>query len=300
MRYSVLARDEDFVIAVREGRELARVEVLSGPDYQAVDDVEYFKRMLHGSLRVPREYLGQEGVTPGGILSNADVRAARVTMNLQREMRNGFEQIVRSHLAARGMPNPFEPELGVEMTIPSGIWELAAYEVLNARADYASRVLPMTSMRYCQENILKLTDDEIKEIDSQQKKDAEQEQAGEIPGYANPAPPMPEEPAVDGGEMAAGAPEAPPAGASESRKRKHRSQLEEWRYRRAYQNRQEITEKLEQLVNEDSPAGARERERRGFFEDLQDTAFSRRNGQARALPVGVGHRPHGIGHRPHK
>ena len=53
MKYSPLANDEDFVIGVREGRELARVEVLSGPDYQNTDDVEYFKKMLHGALRVP-------------------------------------------------------------------------------------------------------------------------------------------------------------------------------------------------------------------------------------------------------
>ncbi len=294
MRYNALARDEDFIIGVREGRELARVEVLSGPDYQAVDDVEYFKRMLHGSLRVPREYLGQEGSIPQrSILSNDDVRAARVTMNLQRELRNGFEQIVRAHLAARGMRNPYKADIGVEMTIPSGIWELAAYEVLGARADYASRVLPLTSRRYCQERVLKLTADEIEEIEKQQTDDAEREQDGDTPSYMGmggmmqppPEEAPPEQPPTDF-ETQQGAPQPPRGGASEQKRRDYRRSLEEWRYKQNYRNDAEMSDRIERLRQEDSPAGARERERQAFFEDLKATAFSRTNGKVSALPKG--------------
>ena len=297
MRYSPLARDEDFIVGVREGRELARIEVLSGPDYQAVDDVEYFKRMMHGALRVPREYLGQEGGIPqGSILSNADVRAARVTMNLQRELRNGFERIIRLHLAARGHPAPFKPDLGVEMTVPSGIWELAAYEVLNARADYASRIQPMTSLRYVQENVLKLTPDEIEEIKKQQQDDAQGEEAGEFPSYTGsppPPPPAPEgEPGGEGqpsaDELRQGAPEAR-AGSQEWRNGDYTRRLEEWRYRRSVRERNQITDKLAALLQEDSPAGARARERERFFSDLKDTVFRRQRGLTTALPTGIGH-----------
>lgn len=302
MRYNPLSRDEDFFIGVREGRELARVEVLSGPDYQAVDDVEYFKRMMHGSLNVPREYLGQEGSIPQkSILSNDDVRAARTTMTLQRELRSGWEQVIRTHLAARGVANPFSPEFSVEMTLPSGIWELAAYEVLNAAADYGSRIQAWVSTRYIQENILKLTDEQIKTIEKEQKKDADEEQAGELPGYAMPAgppPPPPGEfgpegeegqPPPQGGETGAqegpGAPAQPPKGASERRWTDYHKRLEEWRYRESNKRHDEVMEAIGQLKETNPAAYYRHEDRKGFFKDLQAAALVTQGGHTRALPT---------------
>jgi hypothetical protein len=288
MRYNVLSRDEDFFIAVREGRELARVEVLSGPDYQAIDDVEYFKRMLHGSLRVPREYLGQEGAIPSkSLLSNDDVRAARVTMNLQRELRLGWERIIRTHLAARGLRNPWAPEFQVEMTLPSGIWELAAYEVLNARADYASRIQPWVSTRFIQENVLQLTDEQIKTIEKEQKKDAGEEQAGELPSYAMPTggggPPQP--PGAEGGEggepgaqEGPGAPEQPAKGAPEHRWTDYHRRLEEWRHRESNRRHAEIMDTMHQLRESDPNFFYRDQERRGFFRDLTKIAMKKQPG----------------------
>ncbi len=306
MRYNPLARDEDFFIAVREGRELARVEVLSGPDYQSVDDVEYFKRMLHGSLNVPREYLGQEGAIPQrSILSNDDVRAARTTMNLQRELRTGWEQVIRTHLAARGVQNPWAPEFNVEMTLPSGIWELAAYEVLNAAADYGSRIQQWVSTRWIQENILKLTDAQIKAIEKEQKQDADEEQAGELPGYAMPAgPPAPpppegeegeepphpnERPGPEAGEAGAkegpGAPERPPKGASERRWYDYQKRLEEWRYRESNRRHDQIMEAIGQLKETNPAAYYRHKERKAFFRELQSAALVSHGGHTRALPT---------------
>lgn len=299
MRYSPLANDEDFVIGVREGRELARVEVLSGPDYQNTDDVEYFKKMLHGALRIPREYLGQEGAIPGrSILSNDDVRAARVTLNLQREMRLAYDHIIRVHLAARGVKNPRKPEFDVEMTIPSGIYEMAAYEVLNARADYASRVQPFVSTRWIQENILRLSDAEIKAIEKQQKADAGEEQAGDLPSYAmgggqGGAPPgeEPQEaPPEAEGSTGEGAQKEKPKSPEEWKRYDAKRRLEEWRYNESNRRSQEILEGINELIARDDFAAARHRERLGFFKDLQGIALSRNgNGRVRALPQGRGH-----------
>lgn len=292
MRYNPLARDEDFFIGVREGRELARVEVLAGPDYQAIDDVEYFKKMLHGTLGVPRDYLGQEGAIPSkSILSNDDVRAARRTMNLQRAMRLGYERIVRTHLAARGIKNPWQPKLQVEMTVPSGIWELAAYEMLNARADYAGRVMQWASTRYIQENILRFSEDEIAAIEKEQKADAGEEQAGELPSYAMPAGGA--QPGQEPGQEEPGqepAPEKPPekpkTKAPEEWKRFDQARrLEERRYVESRRNHAEIMDRLGTLMENDRGFARREKLRRGFFEDLRRTALTQdRAGRTRALP----------------
>jgi len=173
MRYNPLSNDEDFFIAVRDGRALSRVEVLSGPDYQNTDDVEYFQRKLHGALMVPRAYMGQDAPIQGrAILSNEDVRAARVSLQIQKELKNGIESIVRTDLAARGHGAPWNVDLDVMMTVPSNIYELAAMEVKNARADFAARIQPYVSMRWLLENVFKLSDDEIREVEKQRRREA--------------------------------------------------------------------------------------------------------------------------------
>lgn len=311
MRYNPMAHDEDYIIAVREGKELARVDIISAPDWQSTEDINYFKRMLHGSLNVPRAWLGQdEPIQNRGILSNEDVRAARITLNLQREVRNGYEFICRVHLAARGL-NPYDPEFTVMMTAPSGIWELAAYEVLNARADYASRVQPFTSIRWIQENVLKLSDEEIKAIEKQAKKEKEAEMGGPPPGPEGMPPEgtPPEEggPPPEAEREAAGALSGLETTGKDDVERAVKGlegimsrrqvlqefdrlrKLEDWRYRESCKRHGEIMDNLGKLMENDASAFAqRERERRAFFNDLRQIAMSRVNGRLRTAPVGRG------------
>lgn len=282
--------------------------------HNSMDDVEYFKRMLHGTLNVPREYLGQEGATPSkSILSNDDVRAARVTLNLQREIRLGWERIIRTHLAIRGVRNPWQPELTVEMTIPSGIWEMAAYETLNARADYASRIMQWVSTRWIQENILKLTAEDIEVIEKEQKRDAGEEQAGDVPSYAGGVGPPEEAPPEEGGEpqqqqqQPAGGeeegkpkpkpkpePEPKPKSPEEWKQYDRHRRLEERRYQESTQRHDEIVNKLGDIMQSndrrDMAFASRERQRMGFFKDLKRIALREQNGRVSALPSGQGRR----------
>jgi len=294
MRYGAFAQDEDIIVAVREGRDLAGVDILSAPDWNTVEDLDYFKRMLHGTLNVPRAWLGQDEPIQGkGILSNEDVRAARTTLNLQREMRLGYERIGRIHLAARGVKDPWSPEFNVCMTVPSGIWELVAYETLNARADFAARVTPYASLRWIQENVFKWSDEQIKQIEKQRKKEQEEGNPfmAMMGGGGMPPPPP--------GEQPGGAPGAPdePGTTDESPQRRPKEpeemkawdrsrRLEEWRYNQSRKNHREIMEKLGQLMErQDDTFSVQERARRDFMSLVKDTAFrTARSGHITALP----------------
>jgi intein/homing endonuclease len=154
--------------------------------HNTVDDVQYFQRKLHGALMVPRAYLGQDAPIQGrAILSNEDVRAARVSLQIQKELKNGIERLIRIDLAARGHKNPWAVELDVMMTVPSNIYELAAMEVKNARADFAARIQPYVSMRWLLENVFRLPDDEIDEIEKQRFREANQaDSMGMDPSFA--------------------------------------------------------------------------------------------------------------------
>jgi len=302
MRFNPMDSMEDFFIAVRENRELARVEVLQGPDYQATEDVEYFQRKLHGVLKVPRSYLGQDDAIPQrSILSFEDVRAARVTMSIQREMKNTIRRLIMIDLAARGI-NPFTQDLQVMMTVPSGIYELAHNEIKNARADFATRVQPFVSMRYIQERILKLSDDEIKVIEKEReedmKKQAEQQQAmGGAPG--GDAPPPPGAPPMDAGS---GDPNAqhpgnldvgPPPGVAgrpnsptEWKRYDAARRLEEKRDRESWKRDAE----LQELKQQNKQLTSKMNQHESFIRELRSTYMSR-NGKGKLLPQtrGRGH-----------
>lgn len=289
------SNDEDFFIAVRENRELARVEVLQGPDYQATEDVEYFAKKLHGVLKVPRSYLGQEDAIPGrAILSNEDVRAARVTMAVQRELRNGILRLIQIDLAARGI-DPFRQDIQVQMTVPSGIYELVAHEIKNARADYAQRIQPFVSKRYILKHVFKMNDDEIalleKEIQREQERQMAMGGAPGIPGLPDSSGSLgPPPPDADIGPPPGqlGRPNTP---AEWTRYNDQLKRIEEQRDRLTERNIQQINDKLGALLENDKRFAARLSQQQAFMQEFKATAFARsQNGRLYAAPVGRGHR----------
>ena len=308
MRFNPMDNMEDFFIAVRENRELARVEVLQGPDYQATEDVEYFQRKLHGVLKIPRNYLGQDDAIPArSILSYEDVRSARVTMGVQREVRNSIRRLIQIDLAARGI-NPFKQDLQVMMTVPSGIYELAHNEIKNARADFATRVQPFVSMRYIQERILKLTDEEITKIDEQrlddQKKEADQakmmaEAGGAPPGAGGGGgPPGGGAPDSDALAHPGNADVGPPPGVggrpdnrAEWKAFDNARRLEERRDQMSRQRDQEIQDKMNKVLQSNKTMAHTLAHQQQFFREFKHAAFSRNgNGKLTAAPQGAGHR----------
>lgn len=154
LRHNPLGMNEDIWLPMRAGQETTRVDVLSGPDYQVVDDLEYFRGKLFSALKVPRAYLGFEPEASRAALSQIDVRFARTVMRIQREIRNGFKAIARVHLAILGV-DPDQVEWDINMTIPSHIFELAQLELRSARMDLADRMREWVPQEWALENILK-------------------------------------------------------------------------------------------------------------------------------------------------
>jgi len=312
MRYNPLANDEDFFIAVRDGRALSRVEVLSGPDYQNTDDVEYFQRKLHGALMVPRAYLGQDAPIQGrAILSNEDVRAARVSLQLQKELKLGVEQLIRTDLAARRHPNPWAIPFDVMMTVPSNIYELAAMEVKNARADFAARTQPYMSMHWLLENVFKLSDDEIRQIEKQRRREASMaDKMGMDPSFApftgGRPPEMDEQPPPEGqppGEQPQGLEQVPPQGLEQVppqgleevpppkgapmaawRAYDRRQRLEERRHRESRRNHQQLVDMIGTLRENDANFARRLEETSAFLREFKEAALKKSNGRLMAVP----------------
>lgn len=159
-RMNPLSYDDDFFIPVRQGRDGTRIEVLSGPDFQSLDDVEMFRGKLFAALKVPRSSLGfNEGGTARAV-SAEDIKFARAVLRLQKEMRDGFNHVCRVHLALTGI-DPAAVDWEMQTTAPSAIFELANVEVMNAKADLASRLQLFVSNHWILSNIFGMSDEEI-------------------------------------------------------------------------------------------------------------------------------------------
>lgn len=170
LKFEPLSQDDDFWVPVRKGVEGTRIEVLGGPSWQHMDDVEYFQTKMFSALKVPKAYLAQDESTARAVLSSEDVRFARSVLRVQREVRNGLRKVARTHMAALGI-DPYATEYNIHMTVPSAIFELAQLEVRNARADLASRMKEHVSLRWVLENVYQLSDEDIKIIIQERSED---------------------------------------------------------------------------------------------------------------------------------
>lgn len=160
-RFSPLSVDEDFWIPIIRGEEESRIDTLSGPDYQGMDEVEFFLKKLYTATKIPRQYMDFAENMNKSLLSSDDVRFARAVMRLQNTEVEGYDQIGRTHLYLRGYNLDRVERFGYHMSVPSAIFELAMVEVMAAKADLASRMQEFVSVRWILQHIFKWSEDEI-------------------------------------------------------------------------------------------------------------------------------------------
>lgn len=172
LRANPMSMDQDFFLAMRDGRESTRVESLAGPSYQQVDDVQYFLFKLYAALKVPRAYMGYDENMPSrATLSQEDVRFARTVLRIQREVINGMSRVAKVNLTAKRI-DPASVNFNVRMTVPSSIFELGQMEALRTRSELAAAMESHVSHHWLLKNIYHLSDDEIETIMMDRKKES--------------------------------------------------------------------------------------------------------------------------------
>lgn len=170
LKFDPLSQDEDFFLPSRQGQDGTRIDVLAGPQWQHMEDIEYFQNKLFSAMKIPKAYLAQDESTARAVLSTEDVRFARSVLRIQREIQNGLRKIARVHLAAIGL-DPHRADYEVHMTVPSSIFELAQLEVRNARADLASRMKEFLPLYWIYKRVFSLSDEEIQVVTKQREED---------------------------------------------------------------------------------------------------------------------------------
>ena len=172
LRKNFLDVSSDYFIPVRDPAAPNPIETLQAAHNDtSMDDINYMQNKIFAAIRVPKQFINfQDAQGKGQNLSLADIRFARMIMGVQQFVLAELNKVAMVHLYLLG----FKEELtnfSLAMNIPTAQIESLELEALGKRIQTAAQALadpgigmPMVSLHWVQTNILKLSDNEIKDI----------------------------------------------------------------------------------------------------------------------------------------
>ena len=172
LRKNFLDVSSDYFIPVRDPSAPNPIETLQAAHNDtAMDDITYMQNKIFAAIRVPKQFINfQDAQGKGQNLSLADIRFARMIMGVQQFVLSELNKVAMVHLYLLG----FKEELtnfSLAMNIPTAQIESLELDALQKRVSVAAAALadpgigmPMVSLHWALTNIMKLSDNEIKDI----------------------------------------------------------------------------------------------------------------------------------------
>ena len=172
LRKNFLDVSADYFIPVRDPSAPNPIETLQAAHNDtAMDDINYMQNKIFAAIRVPKAFINfQEANGKAQNLSLADIRFARMIMGVQQFLLAELNKIAMTHLYLLG----FEDEItnfSLSMNIPTAQIESLELDALQKRVSVAAAALadpgigmPLVSLHWALTNIMKLSDNEIKDI----------------------------------------------------------------------------------------------------------------------------------------
>jgi len=172
---------EDFWMPRREGGKGTEITTLQGgQSLGQLEDVDYFKKKLLESLNVPMSRQSQEGgmfnMGKGAEISRDEVKFAKFVGRLRARFSNLFMDLMRVQLILKGIIREDEwdeikKSIKFDFNKDNYYQELKDNEIINGRvamvAQMDSFVGKYYSREYIQTKILRLTEEEIQNIQTQ-------------------------------------------------------------------------------------------------------------------------------------
>lgn len=172
LRKNFLDVSSDYFIPVRDPSAPNPIETLQAAHNDtSMDDINYMQNKIFAAIRVPKQFINfQDTQGKGQNLSLADIRFARMIMGIQQFILAELNKVAMVHLYLLG----FKEELtnfSLAMNIPTAQIEALELDALGKRIQTASSALadpgigmPLLSWHYVMKKIMKLSDNEIKDI----------------------------------------------------------------------------------------------------------------------------------------
>ena len=177
---------EDFWLPRREGGKGTEITTLpGGQNLGELEDVKYFQKKLYGALCVPISRLEpNQGFSLGrsSEITRDELKFSKFVDRLRNKFSDVFNQALRVQCVLKGICTDEEWELFREnihydFIKDNNFSELKEAELISQRLTLLQSVDPYTgryfSQKWIQQNVLRLTDDEIAEMDAEIEKEKE-------------------------------------------------------------------------------------------------------------------------------
>ena len=159
---------EDFFIPVRGNDTSTRIDTAKGLEYNAIEDVQYFREKLFAALKIPKAFMGYEkDLTGKATLAAEDIRFARTIERLQRIVVSELKKIALVHLYANGYTDESMANFSIGLTNPSIIYDQERIAMFKEKIDLAVQAIEgnILPKEYIWENIFHLSPDSFGELE---------------------------------------------------------------------------------------------------------------------------------------
>lgn len=181
---------EDFWLPRRDGGRGTEISTLpSGQNLGEIEDIEYFRKKLYQSLSVPISRIEGTEQTAFNLgraseINRDEIKFAKFIAKLRHRFSHLFTDLLRIQLILKGIINEedwfeIKDDIDYIWTIDSHFSELKnneiireRFEILQTMEEYIGKFI---SKEWVQKNILKQTDEDIKQMQKQIDKEKEEE-----------------------------------------------------------------------------------------------------------------------------
>lgn len=142
LKYNIQNLLEDFYLPVRGSESGTTIEPLAGIQFDSIQDIDYLKNRLLGSLKIPKAYLGYEEDTTGkATLASQDFRFARTVERVQKIIASELYKIALVHLYAQGFQDEDLIDFALNLTAPSSVYEKEKVELWTTKVTLAGDMI---------------------------------------------------------------------------------------------------------------------------------------------------------------
>jgi hypothetical protein len=166
LKFNVQNMLEDFYIPVRPGDNTTKIDTAKGLEYAGIEDVEFLRDLMLGSLKVPKSFLNYSDELNGkSTISALDVRFSRTIERIQRIVISELEKIALVHLYVQGFEDADLVNFKLGLNNPSIIYEQEKIALLKEKVDLASNIIEkkIFSSDWIGDKIFQMSEDQISE-----------------------------------------------------------------------------------------------------------------------------------------
>jgi hypothetical protein len=171
---------EDFWLPRREGGKGTEISTLpGGENLGQIDDIVYFQKKMYQALNVPLSRLEpQQGITFGRVaeVTRDELKFAKFIGRLRNKFADLFRDLLKTQLILKGIIveadwDDIKEQIRFKFAQDQYFQEAKDAESLRNRMDLLQTIQPYVGLYYSQgfvkRNILRLTDDEIENIEKE-------------------------------------------------------------------------------------------------------------------------------------